>query len=87
MDKEYYVVLDMAWEEPYATSGELSKSIKDSRYYPPNLEFDVLQLHGPAGGNPEIRVLGSKADLEKFMETYCGMEDWQHHYPNRILPI
>ena len=37
------------------------------------VKFEVLDYFGPGGGNPYIRVTGTKENLEKYLiDGYCG---------------
>lgn len=42
----------------------------------PTLSVEVIKENGPAGGWPEVRIIGEKEDIKNFLENfYCYDEE------------
>ena len=47
------------------------------------LTYEIIKEIGPAGGNPLIRIIGHKNDIEKYMIEEMEMD----FYINEIQPL
>ena len=65
--------LDYSYEYSF---GELDDDLK-----PYNLKAQIVELCGPAGGNPLIEINGDRNDIERYLvDVYCCNRDDAEHY-------
>lgn len=68
------IVLDVA-AIVIETDGKIDLDFEDGVKFSklaPTLSVEVVKENGPAGGWPEVRLVGEKEDIKKFLkDSYC----------------
>lgn len=72
------LVLDII-AEVVEVNGKVDLEFEDGKKFSevaPNLSIEIIKEDGPAGGWPEVRIIGEKEFIEKFLrDFYCYDED------------
>lgn len=72
------LVLDVV-AEVIETNGKVDLEFDDGQKFSkfaPTLSIEIIKEDGPAGGWPEVRIIGEKEDIKKFLKDfYCYDED------------
>ena len=73
------VEIDIAWD--WYESGEAVKEFNEL-----GIDLEVIELEGPAGGNPFVRLTSNKSALYHWLVECLGLDDddMNEFYPNVI---
>ena len=73
------VEIDIAWD--WYESGEAVREFDEL-----GIDLEVIELEGPAGGNPFVRLTSNKSTLYHWLVECLGLDDddMNEFYPNVI---
>jgi len=63
------IVLDMAYDEPTLEEAIIRVETEFG------LKLEVVNENGPGGGWPEIKFIGDKSEIIRFLDEAYGMDD------------
>lgn len=81
------IIIDVA-AEVIETNGKIDLDFEDGPKFSvlaPALLVEVIEENGSAGGWPEVRIIGEKEDIKKFLKDFYCVDEEDYEFFSEMI--